>query len=580
MPDVLSVFLLVLCYLSAVENLNFIKKKDEKPELQVKTGYGVVQGTTFFTEGEKLPYYAFMGIPFAQPPVGPLRFRPPKKHKGWSGVLNATSEAPFCVELKMRATVKSEVVGDEDCLYINVFTPKDPKKQDYLYPVMMYMYGGAFMEGTSNFSTYGPDYFIEKGVILVTFNYRLNLFGFLSTEDLSSPGNYGLKDQNFALLWIQKNIRNFGGNPSSVTIFGQSAGATSVHWHVLSPKSRGLFHAAIIESGSALNQWSHQRRPKNVAYLAGVANGIHNPKDTKDLVERLRKVPLEDLKVSLIGVFLGIAGGMTLFGLPFAPTIEPNHPRAFISKDHWIDLMDKGEFNKVPIMMGINGNETFFFKTVIQTVKPALIAFDIDPSFATPTAMNITNHKTSVEVGQIVKDAYFGRNASIMSASMESLTRFTSDDFFVRPCRKAALLMSKHVPLYFYVFSYVGDLGRNGLVPDSRHDDLIGTGHDEELHYLFRILNITTEKQYDFTIRERLVLLWTNFAKYGNPTPKPDPILENVMWPPVDPKEQPKMTHILIDEGMHVGKNLPQQNAMEFWDRLFDKYSVPPLRTY
>lgn len=124
---------------------------------------------------------------------------------------------------------------------------------------------------------------------------------------MASPGNYGLKDQNLALRWVQKNIKYFGGDPNNVMLFGQSAGSSSVHFHMLSPKSKGLFHKALLESGSALCIWASQRKSKNIAYLTGLANGIVNPKDTEELVEKLRQKDINELKDSLLSIILSVS---------------------------------------------------------------------------------------------------------------------------------------------------------------------------------------------------------------------------------------------------------------------------------
>ncbi|CAH1954703.1 unnamed protein product [Acanthoscelides obtectus] len=205
-------------------------------------------------------YFAFRGIPFAEPPLGELRFRSPRPPKKWNQVVDATKDVNSCVEIRIRKS-GATIFGSEDCLYLNVYTPvgKLKGKQEIL-PIFFFIYGGAFIEGTSSSDLYGAGYFMEENFILVTANYRLGLFGFLSTEDLASPGNYGLKDQHLVLLWIKSNIRYFGGNPKNVIIMGQSAGATSVMHHVVSPRSRGLFHAAVPLSGDTLAEWSNQRR--------------------------------------------------------------------------------------------------------------------------------------------------------------------------------------------------------------------------------------------------------------------------------------------------------------------------------
>lgn len=206
---------------------------------------GIVQYSRNGTE-----YWSFRGIPFSIPPLKKLRFTSPLPSKPWKGVWKAAKFSPHC--LQFDAMILHTVLGREDCLYLNVFSPPI-KSTDELRPVLFYVHGGGFMSGGAAY--HHPTYFMDNNVVLVSPNYRLGPFGFLNLEtehgNGSLPtGNMGLKDQLLALKWVQKNIKKFGGDPSRVTIFGQSAGAASVHAHVLSAQSKGLFRRAIAQSGN------------------------------------------------------------------------------------------------------------------------------------------------------------------------------------------------------------------------------------------------------------------------------------------------------------------------------------------
>ncbi|CAG9823970.1 unnamed protein product [Phaedon cochleariae] len=155
--------------------------------------------------------------------------------------------------------------------------------------VLVYIHGGAFVSGDTTYAQLGPDYFLEEGLVFVSFNYRLGIFGFIGTEDLTCPGNVGLKDQVLALTWVQRNIAFFGGNPQNVTIFGESAGAASVAYHVQSDSSRGLFSAAILDSGTSLSPWALNRRARETAFAVGAALSIVTL-DSENLINGLRKI--------------------------------------------------------------------------------------------------------------------------------------------------------------------------------------------------------------------------------------------------------------------------------------------------
>src|SRR5271154_6227059 len=190
----------------------------------------------------------FLGIPYAAPPVGPLRWRPPQPAARWSGVRGATQFAPHCPQLASPFGVAST---SEDCLFLNVFTPSH-QPPGAGSPVMVWIHGGALVTGESN--DYDPTKLVEDGVTVVTINYRLGALGFLAHPALADAngqsGDYGLEDQQAALRWVQRNIASFGGNPHNVTIFGESAGGLSTLSQVASPQAKGLFEKAIVESGS------------------------------------------------------------------------------------------------------------------------------------------------------------------------------------------------------------------------------------------------------------------------------------------------------------------------------------------
>lgn len=184
----------------------------------------------------------------------------------------------------------------EDCLTLNVYT----KSLNQNLPVMVWLHGGGFYMGSGNDLIYGPDYFVDDGVIVVTINYRLGVLGFFSTNDNNAPGNYGLKDCVLALKWIQDNIVQFGGDPSRVTIYGESSGSAFVHYLVLSPITSGLFARAISQSGTALNPWAYQRDPIKIAHQLAKKLGI-TFSDNESLVNQLRQVSSMELALASSG---------------------------------------------------------------------------------------------------------------------------------------------------------------------------------------------------------------------------------------------------------------------------------------
>lgn len=214
---------------------------------------GVINGTFMETRhGES--FHAFLKVPFAEPPLGNLRFLAPEVKKPWSGIYEATQYSSMCMQINLLSA--SPV--SEDCLYLNVFTKNLPSEtHKSLKPVIAYIHGGSFQLGSA--SDHEPHFLMERDVVLVTINYRLGAFGFLSLGTRDVPGNAGFKDQAMALKWIKKNISKFGGDPSSVTLMGNSAGAYAVTAHMVSPLSQGLFHRVVAMSGSI----TYQRKLEN-----------------------------------------------------------------------------------------------------------------------------------------------------------------------------------------------------------------------------------------------------------------------------------------------------------------------------
>ncbi|KAH9639237.1 hypothetical protein HF086_014101 [Spodoptera exigua] len=325
-------------------------------------------------------------LAYAQPPRGSLRFRPPAPLEPWSGIRDALEEGAVCPH---RFMLFDTYKGDEDCLFLNVYTPALPDKMSGYNPklaVMVWIHGGAFAMGSGNAFLYGPDHLVGAGVVLVTLNYRLGALGFLSLENEEVSGNMGLKDQVMALKWVRDNIEAFGGDPARITIFGESAGAASVHLHMLSPASQGLFHGAIAQSGVALAPWALAHEPRARAFELGRELGI----DTNNTAELLGKKLLE--KYSCLGYLratpseLLVKAGARLssapgksadlqstVALPFLPTLEPEGPDAFLTKPPKETLPGAD----VPFLTGYNAQEgIILFRPTVVYMDPTRDAAD------------------------------------------------------------------------------------------------------------------------------------------------------------------------------------------------------------
>jgi para-nitrobenzyl esterase len=302
----------------------------------VQTTQGRVQGFTKDGVAE------FFGIPYAAAPIGNLRWRPPVAHAPWTGVLKATAFGPTCAQIE-NSPFSGPTSASEDCLYINVFAPAIAEHKKL--PVILWSYGGGDFEGESN-DYDGSKLALQGHTIVVTFNYRLNLFGFLAHPALDHEGhlfgNYGILDNQFALRWVHDNIAAFGGDAANITIAGQSAGATNVGAEVLSPLDKGLFTHAILQSGAmpTLTPLSvAEAKGEAFAVAAGCGTGA-----APAIAQCLRKLP---------------AAKILSFAHP--PFVANNIADGAILPKVVIDAFESGKFNHVPLMIGNAEDEGAYF---------------------------------------------------------------------------------------------------------------------------------------------------------------------------------------------------------------------------
>ncbi|XP_021702655.1 venom carboxylesterase-6 [Aedes aegypti] len=300
------------------------------------------------------PFDAFVGIPFAKPPVGRLRFANPVPIDPWKRYLNASTTKSMCIQ-KYDIFPLATIRGQEDCLYLNVYRPKKCKHKKL--PVMVYIHGGGYIGESADPLVLGPEKFMDtRKVIIVTLQYRLGPFGFLASDDRSAPGNFGLKDQSLALRWVQGNIESFGGDRRRVTLFGHSAGAASVQLHMMSPLSEGLFSKAISQSGSALAFWGREY-PDQLGLVRKLAvaaevKGAERMSSEK-LITALRKVDASKLLASVDKLKFWNNQPIILF----RPVAEKYVDDETFIKEDPKELWAAGRYRKIPWMTGYLPND-------------------------------------------------------------------------------------------------------------------------------------------------------------------------------------------------------------------------------
>lgn len=439
----------------------------------VKTENGLVRGVP----GRDAAITAFKAIPYAQPPIGKLRWTLPRPARNWSGVRKADKFSAGCAQLFPQA----QFPRSEDCLYLNVWTPANAAAARL--PVMVWIHGGGLRVGSAAEPLYDGEEIARKGVVVVTFNYRLDVFGFLAHPELSkesghnSSGNYGLYDQVAALRWVQKNIAAFGGDPAKVTIFGQSAGAYSVASHVASPVSKGLFRAAIIQSLRS-NYAAVPMRSLQEGEAAGVE--LARSVGANRLAD-LRTMPADKL----------LAANKT--GVPVSANVDGRFlPQ---SAD---EIYRAGRQNKVSVLIGSNSDEAQ------HAIRSALSAGDY---------MAKAQKDYGADAGAFL--ALYPGNSDLEAKEFQQrrladLTAFGEQSL-------ARQIAASGAQAYLYYFSYVDRGGYNSEEPVFGLK--LGADHGAELPYTFGLLNHWNKPvpDDDRKLQTAMMAYWVNFATTLDP---------------------------------------------------------------
>ncbi|XP_029158905.1 venom carboxylesterase-6-like [Nylanderia fulva] len=495
-------FIILLCLGLAV-----LANSDEAAP-RVKTPLGGLKGY-YKTSQNGRKYEAYEGVPYALPPIGKLRFKPPEQIPTWPGELSATKFGSPCIQYNMVPDPADKVKGAEDCLYLNVYVPVREKAENKM-PVLFWIHGGAFQFGSG--MLYGAKYLMDSDVILVTINYRLGPMGFLSTEDEVVPGNMGLKDQNMALHWVSKNIEWFGGDPNKVTLVGLSAGGASVHYHYLSQMSAGLFRGGISFSGTTFNCWTKAdnslEKTKKLSALMGCPTT-----SSRDMIKCLRYRPARTI-VQATSKFMSFFYNPFI---PYGPVPEKVGDRPFIDRTP-IEIVNSGDVQDVPWITGVTSEEGLWpvaeFIARDENLKHLNDNWDVlGPLFLN---FNYTIPKEKqVETARLIKKHYFGSKPIDRSTTKE-LIQMAGDRFFVVDSEKAAQMQAKvnKNPVWYYYFTY---RGRQSLSDDlSGTTENYGVSHGDDVFYVLDTPWMdATQTQQDSDMQKLLIDFWVSFATDG-----------------------------------------------------------------
>ncbi|CAG0921134.1 unnamed protein product [Notodromas monacha] len=582
--------------------LGFMVRCDAQPAVggsfaEVKISSGIVRGRERTGPGG-ITYFSFPAIPYASAPVGPFRFKAPSSVPVWNGVLDVSSKSvPVCMHMEL---ITKQVVGVEDCLVVNVFTPANLKeKVEPELPVMVYIHGGGYVAGSSTTDLFSPGHLVSRNVIMVSLNYRLSSLGFLSTEDHSAPGNYGILDQIEALNWVQKNIHAFGGDPKQVTIFGISAGGSSVHNLILSPLAKGLFKYAISQSGTSLCDWAIADAP--LANTKRLAELLDCPTDTsKKMLHCLRRAPAKEL-VRIVGSF----HKWFLLPLAFGPVVDSNYSEDPIFPRAPVDLLATGDFNRVPWITGVTEDEGYCMSAFAFLNSTLARKLDTEWLQYCPLILDIENTVEMDKMDEVclkIKEQYFG-NATV-SENLHLLTKMAGERSFKSCAKLSADLQSRFSPVYLYTFEYEGTLGWLDLVigatklggnikglnlskPKGKFSSLrmfiingkFRVAHADDMFYLFDMpwFHSVPRTESDKKVLANFVDLWTNFAKFGDPTPDTDANKFPLRWPKYDPQNKNAIRCVINEELSLSDASLIDDTADQFWRSLPIRENIPKL---
>jgi para-nitrobenzyl esterase len=452
-------------------------KKDGMQKPIVRLTCGLLEG---FQESGIFKFY---GVPYALPPIGELRWRAPRPVKPWKAIKKATAFTPMAYQISHLDELKEvdkKLVQSEDCLYLNVWTPSI--STDERLPVMVWIHGGGFLNGSGSLSDYDGTELAKRGVVVVGFNYRLGPLGFMARQKLGSEGeddasgNYGMLDQIAVLEWVKNNISSFGGNPGSVTIFGESAGAMSVGLLSGSPRALGLFHRAICQSGGMLNFPREIPRKKALRYALEFQKAC----GASD-VETMRHLSPEDI----IRVAQVVSSNDEMpREMHFAPILDN-----VIIKDQDKTLAKRAKF---PLIIGYNKDEATWFMQMMPPITKSNYREILQRNFGQRAIQMLDSF--------LVNSDEAARKAFI--------SVYTCNLFTIYVHEIAGLLGKLNGDVYVYRLDRVA--------PKNRQSGL-DVGHGEDIAYVLGHIDVEGYADADKSVSDTMMKYWVQFSKTGNP---------------------------------------------------------------
>ncbi|KAH6925039.1 hypothetical protein HPB50_027397 [Hyalomma asiaticum] len=465
-----------------------------------RTSLGVVRGRKVPVLNTVVEEYR--GIPYARPPVGELRFRPPEPAPPWEAILDATDGRTACPQL-LRPWSTGLIRLSEDCLYLNVWTAV-ARWADPTAPVLVWIHGGGFTGGSASPDNYSAAVLAAKTrCVVASINYRLGILGFLNADTPEAPGNMGLMDQRLALIWLRRNARAFGGDPSVITVFGHSAGGMSVHCHMLSPLGRGLFNRAVMMSGNMAARDFFEsvqesvEKGNAVAALVGCANTTWTRRPNSVVACLRTKTSGELVRAAARAVSPKV--------FPFLPTYHTDYlPRMPVA------AITKGFVARVNVLIGVTANEgsTPFMLRMRADLQAERLT-EVPEAELRASLYDVIRAWTKRDEPEML-DIYV-RQARDKESLREQFVNYLSDRLFVCPTHFVGEHHSAgNNSVYFYVFAHR---------PPKGPPSWIGAGHSMELPYFFGhpLVNSVAFSKQGAEISEAAMEMLSTFARTGVP---------------------------------------------------------------
>jgi len=532
----------------------------------VSSESGKFRGKTFVSRNG-VEYEGYIGIRYG---VVPERFEVSKFAPILEEVQDVVEFGSSCVHTHFGGT-EIRVLGKEDCLFLNIYTPKaDDKKR----AVLVFIHGGGYTFGSADI--YGANYLIDEDIVVVTLNYRLGIFGFLDTRDEMAKGNMGLKDQNLALKWVQKNINSFGGDKDRVTIMGESAGSASVLLQVISPLSKGLFQKAIALSGTPLNTWAFAETTLDKAVKVG-AHLNCDVSSSQTLVTCLRSKPLDKILAAQSSLFTKWYIDPTFVFVPTMEKKNSKNPNPFLHQFPE-DLMERGDFNRVPMLITLCKDEGLLIHSAVILRQEKLMN-DLNREWGRVAPITFHYNQDPIlkghtkEVSIKLKQFYFN-NEPVSQSTAENLTNIYTDVWFYRGIRETAIRMGMYTDIYLGVIARPhSDFSTLQLLGIT---EVLGVAHADDLSYLFSNGNLKDplpllarkQTSSDAEFSKGLVKQVANFIKTGDMKIQIG-TGNSGTWNPVSKSEltSRKLNWLGIDNTPSVLINFAGSRA-EFWDQI------------